>query len=139
MTLSPSQMQENLGTVVPVDDEQPLTIRIPGPGSTATSVGGPGGPGGGGGLLPPKLGQGMIPGSGGLLGTPVGSHKIVGAGDEHRILTTPGGGATGHHHHHHQNNQAYQRPPKFSVIVNEYVGACLEDHCNIGKQKILKK
>ena len=24
-------------------------------------------------------------------------------------------------------------PPKFSVIMNEYVGGCMEDHCTIGK------
>ena len=24
-------------------------------------------------------------------------------------------------------------PPKFSAIINEYVGACIEDHCTIGK------
>ena len=29
MALSPSQLQENLGTVVPVDDEQTVTFKIP--------------------------------------------------------------------------------------------------------------
>ena len=110
MALSPSQMKENLGTVVPVDDDQPLTIKIP----TTQTV-----------RVPQPVPTGPVPQT--MLGTPIGGHKIVGSGDEHRILTTPGGGRTG------SQGGAYQRPPKFSVIVNEYMGACLEDHCNIGK------
>ena len=79
-----------------------------------------------------------------------GAFKLVsGAGDEHRILTTPGGGASplpppggpqfaGAVYQGGQNNGGYPpqppRPPKFSVIVNEYIGGCVEDHCNIGKK-----
>ena len=53
MALSPSQLQENLGTVVPVDDEPTVTFKIPtgvstnvpsqpvptGPGPGSTSLG----------------------------------------------------------------------------------------------------
>ena len=60
---------------------------------------------------------------------PPTAHTIVGSGDEHRILTTPGTRPT----RQEQASKYSQRPPKFSAIVNEYVGACLEDHCNIGK------
>ncbi len=71
------------------------------------------------------------------------AHQIVsGAGDEHHVLTTPsgqllhlqrrsgggpGGGGGGGGGKPHQ--------PKFSSLVNEYVGACMEDNCNIGKRK----
>ena len=57
------------------------------------------------------------------------THQIVsGAGDEHRVITTPSGKVLT------QQNRLKRQPPKFSSIMNEYVGACLEDNCNIGKK-----
>ena len=38
-----------------------------------------------------------------------------------------------------QRQQNYRKPPKFSTIVNEYVGACLDDHCKVGKSLELEK
>ena len=60
---------------------------------------------------------------------PPTAHTIVGAGDEHTILFNPGNRPT----RQQQPNKYSQGRPKFSVIVNEYVGACFEDHCTIGK------
>ena len=68
---------------------------------------------------------------------PQAAHTIVGKGDEHLILTTPGLQQQQQQQRQQQNLAKYsQRPPKFSAIVNEYMGACLEDHCNIGKGSI---
>ena len=61
---------------------------------------------------------------------PPPAHTIVGAGDEHRILITPGSQQA---RIQQQALKYSQRPPKFSAIVNEYVGTCFEEHCNIGK------
>ena len=66
---------------------------------------------------------------------PQAAHTIVGGGDEHRILTTPG--PSQQQQQQHVAAKYSQRPPKFSAIVNEYMGACLEDHCNIGKTSII--
>ena len=51
-----------------------------------------------------------------------------------------------HQHHHradenrwaapHQQLPPKRPPPKFSAIMNEYVGACLEDHCTIGRTPV---
>ena len=38
MALSPSQLQENLGTVVPVDDEPTVTFKIPSITNTGVST-----------------------------------------------------------------------------------------------------
>ena len=66
---------------------------------------------------------------------PQTAHTIVGKGDEHQIMI--GGGPSSQHQMQQQQQQLAakynQRPPKFSAIVNEYMGACLEDHCQIGK------
>ena len=115
-------MKEHLGTVVPVGTDQPMTIKIPG--------------GGGGAGSGTHLQQG--PPQPPL--QPPGAFKLVGSGDEHHILTTPGtsplpppGPQQAAASYYNQNNGYPPRPPKFSVIVNEYMGACMEDHCNIGK------
>ena len=119
MNVVPSNFHEHLGPVVPVDtqsDPQPLrqsalTLRVPPTGKSAMrrSSSSPSGP------ITPVL-------------TDSGT-KLIGAADEHHILTTPGGQRAA------QLAAASKRqnPPKFSVIVNEYVGACFEDNCNIGK------
>ena len=148
MALTPSQMKEHIGTVVPVGTDQPVTVKIPGQ-TPAAAGGGPGGP-----TLLQQLQSGVKPQQAAPMGPPAapapGAFKLVsGAGDEHRILTTPGGGASplpppggpqfaGAVYQGGQNNGGYPpqppRPPKFSVIVNEYIGGCVEDHCNIGKK-----
>ena len=59
---------------------------------------------------------------------PTSAHQIVsGSGD---ILTR-----RRQHYRHHQNGGGGKDGPshKFSSIVNEYVGNCLEDNCNIGE------
>ncbi len=30
-------------------------------------------------------------------------------------------------------------PPKFSTVINEYMGGCLEEHCKIGKKSVKTK
>ena len=149
MALTPSQMKEHIGTVVPVGTDQPVTVKIPG--QTSAAGGGPGGP-----TLLQQLQSGVKPQQAAPMGPPAapapGAFKLVsGAGDEHRILTTPGSGASplpppggpqfaGAVYQGGQNNGGGgyppqpPRPPKFSVIVNEYIGGCVEDHCNIGKK-----
>jgi len=58
------------------------------------------------------------------------AHQIVsGAGDEHFVITTPGGQAR----RREIEEERRRHPPKFSQIVNEYMGACLDDNCNIGE------
>lgn len=53
-------------------------------------------------------------------------HKLIGSTDEHHILTTPGGQRAA-------QLAALAPKPKFNALINEYVGACFEDNCNIGK------
>ena len=53
-------------------------------------------------------------------------HKLIGGSDEHHILTTPLGQQAAH-------NAAMAHKPNISAIMNEYVGACFEENCNIGK------
>ena len=105
-----SHIHEHLGPVVPVDDVDPhhstVTLHVPPQGSMTPSGTVPGAPGG---VQPPA--------------SPTGSHQIVAPGDEHHILTTPGG---------QRAAQLKPHTPKFSTIMNEYVGACFEDNCNIG-------
>ena len=59
---------------------------------------------------------------------PKAAHMICGPGDEQRVLTTGGGAPTA------ASLKYADRRPKFSSIVNEYVGNCFEEHCNIGKK-----
>ena len=107
-----SNVHEHLGPVVPVDTDEssPLTLQVPG---GAAGTGRRGSSGSTVSPIPTAAGSG---------------HKLIGASDEHHILTTPGGQRAA------QLAAASKRnPPKFSVIVNEYVGACFEDNCNIGE------
>ena len=54
-------------------------------------------------------------------------HKLlIGGSDEHHILTTPLGQRAA-------QNAALASKPNISAIMNEYVGACFEENCNIGK------
>ena len=120
-----SHIHEHLGPVVPVDDDpdprqaSSVTLHVPPPGTTGAGQGaGPTAPtigGGPGGVTTPTLSASPS------------SHQIVASGDEHHILTTPGG---------QRAAQQKAHPPKFSTIMNEYVGACFEDNCNIGKDHI---
>lgn len=130
------QMHEITGPVVSVDDDEfhidrnpvnpsaPLTLRIP----TSQSVSGPN-QNGSHNLHPSPLKspssrkQGMM------------THQIVSGGDEHRVLTTP----SGHVVHQQSGLKRRNQHPKFSSIVNEYVGACLEDNCNIGGYNLFSK
>ena len=121
MNVVPVPEHEHLGPVVPVDEgddrsymrQSALTLKVP-PGSGMPAKPGIGRPGSSGPVSPVLTGSG---------------HKLIDASDEHHILTTAGGqmAAAAAAASKHRN------PPKFSVIVNEYVGACFEDHCNIGK------
>ncbi len=121
------QMHEITGPVVSVDDDEfhldrnpvnptaPLTLRIPTSSQSSHQNGSHN-------LHPSPLKspssrkQGML------------THQIVSGGDEHRVLTTP----SGHVVHQQSGLKRRSQHPKFSSIVNEYVGACLEDNCNIG-------
>lgn len=113
MDVVASSIHEHLGPVVPVDDDdhrfrQGHVVKLPPPPPTSAPAGGP---------VAHLLGK--------------TDHKIIGLGssDEHHILTTPGGMQRAA-----QYAQTHKRnPAKFSAIVNEYVGACFEDNCNIGE------
>ena len=59
----------------------------------------------------------------------VSDHKLI--SDEHHILTTPGGQLAA-------QRAAMAPKPKFSNLMNEYVGACFEDNCNIGEPLVLR-
>ena len=67
---------------------------------------------------------------------------VQGGGDEHHVLTTPsgqllslmsqhaaaaGGGGGGF------GLPLKPRPPKFSSVLNDYMGACLDENCTIGE------
>ncbi|TRY63756.1 hypothetical protein TCAL_05141 [Tigriopus californicus] len=55
------------------------------------------------------------------------THQIVsGQGDEHHFITTPSGQIL----HAHQDKNRINKH-KFSHLMNEYMGACMEDNCNI--------
>ena len=100
---------EHLGPVVPVDtDGSSPRLRA----SVNLQV--PRVPSSGSGLISPS----HLGGS---------EHKLIGSTDEHHILTTAGGQRAA------QLRGALAPKPKFSGIINEYVGACFEDNCNIGK------
>lgn len=146
--------QEIHGPVVPVDDDDfardtvpvpagPLTLRIP------TIGGGAGGASGNGKGAVPSL----LPSTTGAYSaySPAqpqqrrSAHQIVsGAGDEHHVITTPSGQVL------HTQNLAGGRGlglgaggkrggPNFSALMNEYMGACMEDNCNIGKHGTKRK
>ena len=120
MNVVPVPEHEHLGPVVPVDEEDDrsylrqsaLTLKVPGSGGMPAKV--VGRPGSSGPVSPVLTGSG---------------HKLIDASDEHHILTTAGGQMAAQM----AAASKHRNPPKFSVIVNEYVGACFEDHCNIGK------
>ena len=79
-----------------------------------------------------SAGGARSPGTGGTTAMPRKGtvHQIVsGIGDEHHVMTTP----SGHVLRQHGAADGKQNPPKFSAIMNEYVGACFEENCNIGK------
>lgn len=58
-------------------------------------------------------------------------HKLlIGGSDEHHILTTPLGQRAA-------QNAALASKPNISAIMNEYVGACFEENCNIGKSLLV--
>ena len=102
-------------------------------------------------ILPPPSGS---PGSATSPQRPP-PHKIVGSGDEHHVLTTPHGQlASGIRQQQQQQQQhlapvgslyggpprkPYNYQPKFKQVMTEYVGACMEDNCNIGRRKPIKK
>ena len=74
----------------------------------------------------------MAAGVGAVRKKPTSAHQIVsGSGD---ILTRRG---RPHHRGHQQNGGGGGKDGgpnrKFSSLVNEYVGNCLEDNCNIGE------
>lgn len=54
------------------------------------------------------------------------------------VVDTSGvGGATPMHSSGSRWQPSTKRsPPKFSAIMNEYVGGCIEDHCTIGKKRL---
>ena len=120
MALSPSQMKEITGPVVNVDHNMDERDPVPVP---APSV------------VPPSTlnlnGAGSAGASSLYKKSPRKAtvHQIVsGGGDEHRVLTTPSGHVLREH-----GGDFKRHPPKFSSIMNEYVGACFEENCNIGK------
>ena len=82
---------------------------------------------------PPAEYQSAMPmaGVGAVRKKPTSAHQIVsGSGD---ILTRRG---RPHHRGHQQNGGGGGKDGpnrKFSSLVNEYVGNCLEDNCNIGE------
>ena len=107
---------EHLGPVVPVDDEdhrfrvqqqlqqqQRVTLQVPGGDGGRRASSGP---------VSPVLGG--------------SEHKLIGSSDEHHILTTPGGQRAA-------QLAAMSPKPKFKNLMNEYVGACFEENCNIGE------
>lgn len=96
---------EHLGPVVPVDDER---LRS----SSSVTLQVPGGRRASSGPVSPVLGG--------------SEHKLLGHNDEHHILTTPGGQLAA-------QKAALKAKPNFSSVMNEYVGACFEDNCNIGE------
>lgn len=99
---------EHLGPVVPVDDERlrsSSSVTLQVPGGRRPSSSGP---------VSPVLGG--------------SEHKLLGHNDEHHILTTPGGQLAA-------QKAALKSKPNISSVMNEYVGACFEDNCNIGEQR----
>ena len=125
MNVVPVPEHEHLGPVVPVDvgddhrsylRQSALTLKVPGSGGMPAKAG-LGRPGSYSGPVSP-----VLTGSG---------HKLIDASDEHHILTTAGGQMAAAE----VAAAKRRKPPKFQIpnIVNEYVGACYEDHCNIGK------
>ena len=104
---------EHLGPVVPVDPpvHRPERPRS----SSVTQLQVPMGRGDSSGPVSPDLGG--------------SEHKlIIGASDEHHILTTAGGQRKAQ-----ATLAAMKHKQNFNTIMTEYMGACFEDNCNIGK------
>jgi hypothetical protein len=104
-----SNIHEHLGPVVPVDNDghalpKKVTLQVPSRKPSVSSADA--------GFSSPELGG--------------SEHQLIGSSDEHHILTTPGGQRAA------KVAAAKRTPPRFSLLVNEYVGACFEDNCNIG-------
>ena len=130
MSLSQAQMAEITGPVVSVDNDDfnldvnpvnpsppGMTLKIPAASAASTSAGGIGDNGAPTTPRTPMRTKGahqIVSGSGDILSTSGGLENLGG-------VAMPGG---------------KRPPPKFSSIMNEYVGACLEDNCNIGKTRI---
>ena len=104
-------LHEHLGPVVPVDTDEPAHRLRPSVSLQVPRV------------APSGVHSGLI--------SPVhlggSEHKLIGSTDEHHILTTAGGQRAA------QLRAAMAPKPKFNTIINDYVGACFEDNCNIGK------
>ena len=111
-----SSIHEHVGLVVPVDTDEPAhRLRAP------VSLQVPRAPSGDSGHISPV----HLGGS---------EHKLIGSvnmNDEHHILTTAGGQRAA------QLKASLAPKPRFSHIMNDYVGACFEDNCNIGKDSML--
>ena len=70
---------------------------------------------------------------------------VQGGGDEHHVLTTPSGQLLSLMSQHAAAAGGgggggggfvlplKPRPPKFSSVLNDYMGACLEENCTIGE------
>ena len=106
-----STVHEHLGPVVPVDTEGESSNRLR---ASVNPLQVPRVPSTGSGLISPS----HLGGS---------EHKLIGSTDEHHILTTAGGQRAA------QLRAAMAPKPRFNTIINDYVGACFEDNCNIGK------
>ena len=105
-----SSAHEIIGPVVPVDTDGESSHRL----RASVNLQVPRVPSTGSGLISPE----HLGGS---------EHKLIGSTDEHHILTTAGGQRAA------QLRAALAPKPKFSAIMNDYVGACFEDNCQIGK------
>ena len=102
--------QQNMGLVVPVDGSADNGHPVPYGQQKQTSLKVPG--------LPSSR---RMSASG-------SQHMLIGGSDEHHILTTPLGQRIA-------QNAALASKPNISAIMNEYVGACFEENCNIGEFK----
>lgn len=113
--VSTNIQQQHMGLVVPVDGTQDTDNGHPVvPYQVSLKV--PAGQSGGGGSSSPRR-----------MSTSGSQHKLlIGGSDEHHILTTPLGQRAA-------QNAALASKPNISAIMNEYVGACFEENCNIGE------
>lgn len=118
---------EILGPVVPVDDEdfRRASNSVPFPEADTLSV-------------PVNVGVGPHDpkqSSSGQSGPgPKKPHQIVSSTGDVILHTFHGGPNYGQSTGPSQfSHPGIRKPPKFSAIVNEYMGACLEDNCQIGE------
>ena len=58
-------------------------------------------------------------------------HTLQGGGDPYH--TAGPGGRSGVRGSMERLGEGVRKPPKFSAIVNEYLGVCLDDNCKIGR------